>query len=97
MADKINSLATLVGSIVLLVMTLVTLWRGSIKVNAMIEESKQTACKLSLLETKILRGLSQIQIQQRQAEERGDRRFDRIEGKLNYLFGRTNTTIPPKD
>lgn len=63
----------------------------------MIEESKQTACQVNNLESKILRALSKIQIQQREAEERSDRRFDRIDGKLNYLFGRTKIPIPPKD
>lgn len=96
MLEHINSIATVVGSGIMLGGSLFTVWRWSIKVNSMVEQVKETSCKVSVLETKILRMLTRLQLSAQQAEQKHDARFDRIEGKLNYLFGRTKTTIPPK-
>ena len=97
LAEHVDFLATLVGGVVFLSGAAFTLWRWSITVKEMFEKTQDTACKVDVLEKQILRSLRQIQLQSLQNAEKNDQRLDRIEGRLSYLFGKTNTTIPPRD
>lgn len=97
MLAHIETVATLIGSVIVISTFAFTIWRWSIRVNDMIKQVQDTACKVDILERRILRSLTQLQAQTKAAEEKCDQRLDRIEGKLSYLFGITNTPLPPKD
>lgn len=97
MLDHIELLASLVVGLTTIGSAIYVIWRWSFQVKIMIEKIENTECRLNTLEQQILRRLTQMQINSTKAGQENDRRLDRIEGKLNYIFGRTKITIPPKD
>lgn len=97
MLDHLNLIAKILVSVSVISVTVWQVWGFTVTIRDLVKSVKKNECKLSRLDETIIEKLDNIEAMGREAGKNADRRFDRIEKRLTYLFGKTNTTIPPND
>ncbi len=85
------------GSIVTVIRTIIWAYNVISAVETLKQASLKQKQETNFLKSRVLKTLDVIRAEHKKDQHTTDHRLDRIERKVNYLFGRTKVTIPPKD